>query len=66
VAIQRSIDPGIGSSGVHAHPGWRKKHSCTAIPKPVAIGSVDADEFQIARRKAVALFELPKAGRQSE
>ena len=35
-------------------------------PKPVAIGSVSADEFQIARRKAVALFELPKAGRQSE
>jgi ABC-type uncharacterized transport system ATPase subunit len=35
-------------------------------PKPVDIRSVGADKFQIARRKAVALFELPKAGRQSE
>lgn len=34
--------------------------------KPVAFGSVSADEFQITRRKAVALFELPKASWQSE
>jgi hypothetical protein len=29
-------------------------------PKPVAIGPVSADEFQITRREAVALFELTK------
>jgi hypothetical protein len=34
-----------------------------SLTKPVAIGPVSADEFQIARRKAVALFELTKAGR---
>jgi hypothetical protein len=28
---QQSV-AGIRSSGVHANPGWRKKHSCTAIP----------------------------------
>jgi integrase/recombinase XerD len=33
-------------------------------PKPVAIGPVSADKFQIARREAVALLELPEAGRQ--
>ena len=33
-------------------------------PKPVAIGPVSADIFQIARREAVALLELPEAGRQ--
>jgi len=32
--------------------------------KPIAIGPVSADEFEIARREAVALLELPKAGRQ--
>ena len=32
-------------------------------PKPVAIGPVSADEFQIAWREAVALFELTKASR---
>jgi hypothetical protein len=43
-----------------------QKAQLYCYPKPVAIGSVSADEFQIARRKAVALFQLPKAGRQSE
>jgi hypothetical protein len=43
-----------------------QKAQLYCYPKPVAIGSVGADEFKIAWRKAVALFELPKAGRQSE
>jgi hypothetical protein len=43
-----------------------QKAQLYCYPKPVAIGFVGADEFKIAWRKAVALFELPKAGRQSE
>jgi hypothetical protein len=43
-----------------------QKAQLYCYPEPVAIGSVGADEFQIARRKAVSLFELPKAGRQSQ
>jgi hypothetical protein len=33
-------------------------------PKPVAIGPVSANKFQVARRQAVLLLEFPEAGRQ--
>jgi hypothetical protein len=35
-------------------------------PKPIAIDPLSANKFQIARREAVALFELPEAGRQGK
>jgi hypothetical protein len=57
--------PGLGPPA-STPPRMAQKAQLYRYPKPVAIGPVSADKFQIARGEAVALLQLPEAGRQRQ